>query len=80
MGKIVKAIIVYSIITVIILGLSYIINCIAPEASITALPGIHVKAREALNNLTILIMLIPGWVLTLAALIAALARSCEQYF
>jgi len=75
MGRIVKALILYSILTTVILGVSYIVNCMFPEAEITVLPGIHVEARQILDCMTTFIMVIPGWILTLAALVTALARS-----
>jgi len=78
MARIVKGIIVYSLIVVIILGISHIINCIAPEADIALLPGVQVRARELLNNTIALIIIIPGWIMTLATLIAALARLCMK--
>ena len=75
MGRFVKVLFLYSILTTIILGLSYTLNCIFPEAEITVPLGIHVKARELLDCLATFIIVIPGWILTLAALILALVRS-----
>jgi hypothetical protein len=80
MGKLMKSLVIYSLITLIILGLSYIINCISPVAIMTLAPGIYVNARDLFNNLIAFVIVIPGWILTIITLILALIYGSNQYY